>query len=126
MKRGEVWWTRCDLAFEDDLWRGRSRPVVLLSSGGAPDIRAIWIVAAAKGDTRALVVELLVGREEGLAREGVLRVALPRPGRILCDWLMTLASADLVERAGALSPAKLRQLEDNLRLAQIDPARWEA
>jgi hypothetical protein len=32
---------------------------------------------------------------------------------------------DLVERAGALSPAKLRQLEDNLRLAQIDPARWE-
>jgi mRNA interferase MazF len=126
MKRGDVWWAQCDLAFEDDLWEGTSRPVVLLSSGDAPAIRAMWIVAPAKGDTRGIVVELAVGPDEGLTSEGVLRLALPRPGRILCDWLMTLASADLVERAGALSPAKLRQLEDNLRLARIDPARWEA
>jgi hypothetical protein len=43
----------------------------------------------------------------------------------MCDWLTTLASTDLVERAGALSAAKMRQLEENLRLAQVDQARWE-
>src|SRR5262245_20426889 len=102
MTRGDVWWTPCDLAFEDELWHGTNRPIVLLSSGDSPNIRAMWIVAPAKGDTRGIVVELVVGRDEGLPREGVLRVALPRPGRILCDWLTTLASADLVERAGAL------------------------
>jgi mRNA interferase MazF len=125
MKRGDIWWTSCDLVFEDDLWQEKNRPVVLLSSGPALELRAMWIVARAKGETRGMVVELAVGREEGLTREGVLRVALPRPGRILCDWLMTVASTELVERAGALSPAKMRQLEENLRLAQIDTARWE-
>jgi mRNA interferase MazF len=125
MRRGEVWWTLCDLAFEDHLWHDRKRPVVLLSSEDGSDIRVIWIVAPAKKDACGIVIELAVGRDEGLDREGVLRVALPRPGRILCDWLTTLASTDLVERAGALSPAKLLQLENNLRFAQIDPARWE-
>lgn len=124
MKRGDIWWTPCDLAFEDDLWQGTSRPVALLSSGDAPEVRAMWIVAPAKGDIRGLVVELTVGREEGLPRDGVLRVALPQPGHILCDWLTTLESNDLLERAGALSHAKIRQLEENLRSARIDPSRW--
>jgi mRNA interferase MazF len=122
MKRGDVWWASCELVFEDDLWQGRNRPIVVLSSEDQPELRAMWIVAPATGKTRDIVVELAVGRDEGLAREGVLRVALPQPGRIPCDWLLTIASRDLVERAGSLSPAKLRQLEENLRLAQIDPA----
>jgi mRNA interferase MazF len=124
MKRGDVWWTACDLAFEDDLWSGRNRPVVLLSSEG-PNLRAMWVVAPAMVDLPGIFVELALGPEEGLNSEGVLRIALPQPGRIMCDWLTTLTTAGLVERAGALSPAKLRQLEDNLRLAQIDPARWD-
>src|SRR5262249_2099105 len=41
MRRGDVWLARSDLAFEDDLWHGRNRPVVLLSSGDAPDFRAM-------------------------------------------------------------------------------------
>jgi mRNA interferase MazF len=116
MKRGDVWWIPCDLAFEDDLWQGRNRPVVLLPSGDASELRAMWIVAPAQGETQGIVVELAVGRDEGLPSEGVLRVALPRPRRILCDWLMTLARTDLVERAGSLSPAKMLQLEENRRL----------
>src|SRR5262245_39834998 len=101
MKRGDVWWTRCDLALEDDLRRERNRPAVLLSSGDGPELRAMWIVAPAKRPV-SIVVEVPVGADEGLARDGVLRVALPQPGRIMCDWLMTLPSTDLVERVGAL------------------------
>jgi mRNA interferase MazF len=120
MKRGDVWWTRCDLAFEDDLWREKNRPIVLLSSDDAPEIRAMWIVAPAKGETAGIFVEVAIGPDEGVAGEGVLRVALPQPGRVLCNWLTTLARTDLVEYAGALSPEKLRELEDTLRLAQLD------
>ena len=57
---------------------------------------------------------------EGLPREGALRVAFPRPGYINCHWLVTLTRADLVEYAGALSPEKLSQLEDALRLADLE------
>jgi mRNA-degrading endonuclease toxin of MazEF toxin-antitoxin module len=31
-----------------------------------------------------------------------------------CDWLVTIAKVDLVERAGALSAAKLRKLDEAL------------
>ena len=82
----------------------------------------MWIVAPAN-DSRG-IVELSVGEQEGLSRAGVLRVAVPQPDRILCDWLTTLDSADLVERAGALSREKLGQLDEMLRLAQLDPDRW--
>jgi len=124
MQRGDIWWSRCDLAFEDVLWRVNLRPVVLLSSAAAATlaVRAMWIVAPAN-DSRG-IVELSVGEKEGLSRAGVLRVAVPQPDRILCDWLTTLDSAELVERAGALSREKLVQLDEMLRLAQLDPERW--
>jgi mRNA interferase MazF len=61
-----------------------------------------------------------VGVLEGLPHEGVLRVALPRPGYINCHWLIALTRADLVEYAGALSPEKLIRLEDALRLVDLE------
>lgn len=57
---------------------------------------------------------------EGLPREGVLRVALPRPRRINCNWLVTLTKAHVLERAGARSSAKLDQLEVALRRAGLE------
>jgi mRNA interferase MazF len=53
---------------------------------------------------------------EGLPCEGVLRFAFPRPGFAPCTWLTTLSREDLIERAGALSSAKLSEIEDALRL----------
>jgi len=82
----------------------------------------MWIVAPAN-DSRG-IVELSVGEKEGLSRAGVLRVAVPQPDRILSDWLTTLDSAELVERAGALSREKRVQLDEMLRLAQLAPERW--
>lgn len=45
------------------------------------------------------------------------REGLPRDCVVNCDWLVTVPKADLVERAGILSAAKLRQVDDALRFA---------
>jgi mRNA interferase MazF len=97
MKRGEVWWARVD----------KRRPVVLLSRDEAYDVRAMVIVAPTTTSVRGFAVEVKVGKREGLPRECVVN----------CDWLVTLPKADLEQRAGALSGAKMRQLDEALRFA---------
>jgi mRNA interferase MazF len=124
LNRGEVWWAEVDCKIADDLWDDSRRAVVLLSGGGTPELKAIMIVAPAKADTHGITREVGVGADEGLPWKGVLRVALPQPGRIPCDWLVTLGREQLVRRAGVLSSAKLNDLQQSLRLAQLDPARW--
>ena len=53
-------------------------------------------------------------------------VAFPRLGYFNCHWLVTLTRADLVEYAGAFSREKLSQLEDALRLADLESHRVTA
>ena len=97
MRRGDIWWAKVD----------KRRPVVLVSRDEAYDIRAMVLVAPATTTVRGYAVEIKVGRREGLPRECVIN----------CDWIVTLPKADLLERAGALSETKLRQLDDALRFA---------
>jgi mRNA interferase MazF len=97
MRRGEVWWAQVD----------KRRPVVLVSREEAYDVRALVIAAPVTTTVRGFSVEVKLGRREGLARECVVN----------CDWLVTLAKTDLLERAGTLSAAKLRQLDAALRFA---------
>lgn len=110
MQRGEVWWVDFD----------ERRPVVLLSGEETSEFRAIQVVAPAGTDISGLAVEVPVGAPEGLPLDGVVRVALPRPGLIPCTWLATLTHGDLVEQAGTLSPAKFSELEEALRLGGLD------
>jgi mRNA interferase MazF len=139
MKRGEVWWAVV----------GEKCPVVLLSGADEPELRAMHIVAAATedekrgfvvlsgeeaadswaleqvrgsadADIRGVGVEIEIGTPEGLPREGVVRVALPRNGHIFCTWLVTLTPESLVERTGVLSSTKLDHLANALRLARIE------
>ena len=107
MRRGEVWWVEFD----------ERRPVVLLSEEGPSGFRAMHVVAPAGADISGLGVEVAVGVLEGLPFEGVLRLVFPRPGFTPCTWLTTLSRDDLIERAGALSPAKLSEIDDALRAA---------
>jgi mRNA interferase MazF len=106
VQRGEVWWVEFD----------ERRLVVLLSVDDASGIRAMQVVAPAGVDMSGLGIEVRVGATEGLPFEGVLRFAFPRPGITPCTWLTTVSRADLIERAGVLSSAKLREIEDALRL----------
>jgi mRNA interferase MazF len=80
---------------------------VLLSRDEAYDVRALVIVAPATTTVRGYAVEVKVGRREGLPRDCVING----------DWLVTLAKVDLLERAGSLPAAKVRQLDDALRFA---------
>jgi len=97
MKRGEIWWARLD----------KHRPVVLLSRAEAYELRAMVIVAPATTTVRGFSLEVKLGRREGLSRDCVVN----------CDWLVTVPRGDLIERAGSVSAAKMRQLDDALRFA---------
>jgi mRNA interferase MazF len=138
VERGEVWWALVD----------EKRPVVLLSGGDASEFRAMQIVApataeerrgflllsaeeaadpgalrraaAASTDVRAVGVEVEIGTREGLPYEGVVRLAFPRTDNVFCTWLVTLGRDCLIERVGALSSVKLRQLENALHLSGVE------
>lgn len=97
VRRGEVWWAQAD----------KRRPVVLVSRAEAYAVRAAVVVAPASTTVRGFATEVRLGRAEGLPRACVVN----------CDWLLTLHKDSLVEKAGSLSPAKLRQLDDALRFA---------
>ena len=97
MNRGELWWAKLD----------KRRPVVLVSRQEAYDVRALVLAAPLSTTIRGYAVELKVGRREGLAKECVIN----------CDWIVTVPKADLIERIGKLSGAKLNQLDAALRFA---------
>ncbi len=109
LQRGEVWWAHID----------QVRPVVILSQDETCELRAMVIVAPADSDIRGIAVEVNVGAEAGLPDPGVLRVALPQPGHILCNWLVSLRPVDLIERTGVLTAAQLAHLEYVLRLGGL-------
>ena len=109
VQRGEVWWVEFD----------ERRLVVLLSGEDASGIQVMQVVAPAGVDLTGLGVEVAVGATDGLPGEGVLRFAIPRPGFTPCTWLTTLSRDDLIERAGALSSAKLSEIDDALRLGGV-------
>jgi len=108
MRRGEIWWA----AFDE------RRPVVLLSEYEPSGFRAMQVVAPADTDISGLGIEVAVGAPEGLPFEGVLRFAFPWPGFTPCTWLTTLSRDDLIERAGAVSTAKLSEIDDALRASE--------
>jgi mRNA interferase MazF len=108
MRRGEVWWAEFD----------ERRLVVLLSEQEPSGFLAMQVVAPADTDISGLGIEVAVGILEGLPFEGVLRFVIPRPGFTPCTWLTTLSRDDLIEQAGALSTAKLSEIDNALRASE--------
>jgi mRNA interferase MazF len=108
VQRGEVWWAEFD----------ERRPVVVLSEEEPSGFLAMQVVAPADTDISGLGIEVAVGVPEGLPSEGVLRFVIPRPGFTPCTWLTTLSRDDLIERAGALSTAKLSKVDNALRASE--------
>ncbi|MEB8338154.1 type II toxin-antitoxin system PemK/MazF family toxin [Streptomyces endophyticus] len=107
MRRGEIWWVEFD----------ERRPVVLLSGQTPSGFRAMQVVTPAGVDISELGIEVVIGAAEGLPFEGAVRVAFPRPGFTPCTWLTTVTREDLIERAGALSAAKLNAIDEALRIS---------
>jgi len=136
MEPGEIWWAQFD----------EKRLVVLLSRDAGSEFLAMQIVEPATPaqklgfvlmsgeqavdadqrrrvleeagpDPRAVGIEVFFGAGEGLPERGVVRVALPKDGKIFCTWGTTVSEESLVSRAGALSPAKQHELDVALALA---------
>src|SRR4051794_2842497 len=106
-----------------EVWRAfgaASSALVILSARDEADLRAIYVEPAAETDIAGAAIELPVGSEEGLS-SGVVRVALARPDRINCSWLVSLKETDLIEQTGALSEEKLSKLAEMLRLGGLEP-----
>jgi mRNA interferase MazF len=110
MQCGEVWWVDLD----------ERRLVVLLSGEEASEFRAWQVVPAADVDIGGVAAEIALGLADGLAVEGVVRIALPRPGFIPCTWLVSVSRENLLERVGVLSKEKLSAIFDLLRLGGLE------
>jgi mRNA interferase MazF len=110
MQRGEVWWAQVN----------ERCPVVVLAQDGPDKIRGMIVVAPASASIDGYALEVGIGHDEGLPLAGVLRVALPRPGKINCNWLVTLSRSALLDQVGVVSREKLHQIDEMLRLGQLD------
>ena len=91
---------------------------MLLSGEDPSGFRAMQVVAPADYDISGWGIEVAVGVQEGLPFDGVLRFAFPHPGFIPCTSLTTLSRDDLTEQAGAVSAAKLSEIDDALRTSE--------
>jgi mRNA interferase MazF len=107
--RGEVWWARLPEPFGSE--PGFHRPVVIIQSDRFNRSRIATVIVAAV--TRNLRLRIAPGnvylprRTGGIDHESVVNVS----------QLVTLDRRRLNNLMGQLPPAKLRELEDGLRLA---------
>ncbi len=108
MKRGEVWWA--DLPGPSASEPGFRRPVLILQSDDFNRSRINTVVAAAITSNTKLDVApgnvILSKRSVSLGRESVVNVS----------QIVTLDKSFLTERVGRLQGAKLREVEEGVRL----------
>lgn len=95
-----MWWAR---------FQGLSglRPAVLLSRNSAYAVRESVTVAPVTTRIRRLPVEVPVGPDEGMARNGVVNL----------DDITTLSKSRLLRRITSLNPQKIREVERALKFA---------
>ena len=109
MRRGEVWWA--DLPEPAGSEPGLRRPVVVIQADEFNRSRIRTVIAAAITSNTQLAAApgnvALPKRSVGLGRDSVVNVS----------QIVTLDKQFLTERAGRLSGAKLREVEDGIRLA---------
>jgi len=108
VKRGEIWWA--DLPAPSGSEPGFRRPVLILQSDDFNRSRINTVVAAAITSNTQLARApgnvLLSRRSANLVRESVVNVS----------QIITLDRTFLSERVGRLAPAKLREVEEGVRL----------
>lgn len=108
MKRGEVWWA--DLPEPSGSEPGFRRPVLILQSDEFNRSRINTVVAAAITSNMRLSAApgnvSLSKRSANLGRESVVNVS----------QIVTLDKSFLIDRVGKLPAAKLREVDEGVRL----------
>jgi len=100
MKRGEVWWANLPAPL------GR-RPVVLLSRDTAYAVRSSVTVAPVTRTVHDIPVEVPLGPEDGLPQRCVVNL----------DGIATIPKKALDRGLTALSPEKMRLIDQAIRFA---------
>ena len=95
-----MWWSSLDAPL------GR-RPVVLLSRDAAYPVRTMVTIAPVTTHVRGIVVEVPLGREDGL----------PRPCAVNLDSIMTVEKSCLTELLCRLSAKKLATVDRAIHVA---------
>lgn len=100
MKRGEVWWA------EQPQPIGK-RPVVLLSSDEAYQVRNAVTVAQVTTTARNIPVEVYLDEKDGLPQKCVVNL----------DAITTIRKAILTERICSLRTVKIEQINKAIKFA---------
>ena len=100
MKRGEVWWV-------DMPEPAGRRPAVLLSRDAAYQVRAAITVAPVTRTVRTIPVEVILDRSDGMPARCVVNL----------DDITTLPKVLIKERITALSPEKIKRVDEAIRFA---------
>src|SRR5215510_10801732 len=100
MKRGEVWWVDMPAP------AGR-RPAVLLSRDAAYRVRAAITVVPITRTIRNIPVEVMLARSDGMPARCVVNL----------DDITTLPKVLIKERITALSPEKIKRVDEAIRFA---------
>lgn len=108
MRLGEVWWA--DLPQPSGSGPGYRRPVVIVQSDEFNRSRIQTVIVA------AITSNLRLGAAPGNVSLGKRGAGLSRESVVNVSQLLTLDRRFLTEKAGRLPAAKLRELQDGLRL----------
>lgn len=99
VRQGELYYCR----FEEPI---KSRPVLILSRSELNAVRQNVVVALVTRTVRGVPLEIPVGKEEGLPKDGVVSLG----------DIHTVPKTLLSEKKGDLSPEKLNQMAGGLKL----------
>jgi mRNA interferase MazF len=102
MKRGEVWWVNFDPAVGGEI--RNQRPAVIISND-----------AANKHLNRVQVVPLTSQIGQLYPSEAPV-IFNGKPGKALADQLTTVSKQRLLNRAGAVTPEEMRQIETAIKV----------
>jgi len=97
MKRGEVWWVNFDPSVGGEIQK--KRPAVIISNDAAnKHLNRVQVVPLTSKTGRVYPSEALVTFKG-------------KPGKAMADQLATVSKQRLVNRAGRLTSAEMRQVE---------------
>jgi len=102
MKRGDIWWVNFDPSVGGEIQK--QRPAIIVSND-----------AANRHLNRVQVVPLTSTVGRVYPSEALVSFA-GKKGKALADQLTTASKQRLVNRAGSISPAEMRRVEQALRI----------
>ncbi|MCP4537749.1 MAG: type II toxin-antitoxin system PemK/MazF family toxin, partial [Chloroflexi bacterium] len=101
MKRGEVWWVNFDPSVGGEIQK--KRPAVIISNDAANKyLNRVQVVPLTSKTGRVYPSEALVTFKG-------------KPGKAMADQLATVSKQRLVNRAGRLTSAEMRQVERTVK-----------